>query len=179
MKRLRLLMAFLLLACTVPGQNYTPVDSLSKVHFIIKNFGLKTDGDFTGLKGTIVFDPDTLANSRFNVSVNSATIKTNNEARDEHLRKSDYFDVEKFPVISFESTSIAKNTSTGDYCVEGNLTIKGTNKKIQFNFTAKSVVNGYFFKGEFDINRLDFGVGGNSLVMAENVKIFLGVIAVK
>ena len=69
----------------------------SKVHFTIKNFGIKTGGDLSGLKGEIYFFTTDLAACRFNVTVDASTVDTDNGSRDDHLKGSEYFDVEKFP----------------------------------------------------------------------------------
>lgn len=149
------------------AQKFTPIDAESKVSFVIKNFGLKVDGQLKGIKGSISFDPNALSNSAFNVSVNTNTINTDNSARDKHLRKEDYFHVEKFPTISFASTKISKTGTAGKYTVVGNLTMKGTTKPIEFDFTATPSNNGFFFKGSFTINRRDFNVGGKSLPLSD------------
>src|SRR5215208_240786 len=93
-------------SATVFGQNYTPADAGSKVRFVIKNFGINTGGTFEGLTGNIIFDPANLASASFNVSVDGKTVDTDVEARDNHLRKEEYFDVEKYPRLSFRSTKI-------------------------------------------------------------------------
>ncbi|HET6722650.1 MAG TPA: YceI family protein, partial [Chitinophagaceae bacterium] len=76
------------------GQTYTPTDDGSKVRFVIKNFGINTGGTFDGLSGSITFDRSSLASASFNVSVEAKTVDTDIEARDNHLRKAEYFDVE-------------------------------------------------------------------------------------
>ena len=149
------------------AQKFTPTDAESKVSFVIKNFGLKVDGQLKGIKGSISFDPNALNNSTFNVSVNANTINTDNSARDKHLRKEDYFHVEKFPTISFASSKISKTGTAGKYTVAGNLTMKGTTKPIEFDFTATPTNNGFSFKGSFTINRRDFNVGGKSLPLSD------------
>ncbi len=159
------------------AQSYTPIDASSKVHFTIKNFGVKVGGDFTGIKGTIVFNPKSLSNSNFNVSVNASTIDTDNSTRDKHLRKTEYFNVEKFPLITFTSTKISESSVAGRFFVVGNLTIKGVTKVVQFGFSATSKDNGYVFKGDFDINRRDYGVGGSSISMSDNLKVSLDITA--
>ncbi len=176
---LKLLIPILFIPCICNAQTYTPVDASSKVHFVIKNFGVKTGGDFTGLKGTIVFTPKNLSSSSFNVSVNATTVDTDNGTRDKHLRKSEYFDVEKFPLINFISTKVTESTSAGRYFVIGNLTIKGVTKVVQFGFSATPNDKGYVFKGEFDINRRDYGVGGSSISMSDNLKVSLDITATK
>ena len=91
----------------------TPVDADSKVHFVIKNFGIKTGGDFTGLKGNIKFAPENLAASSFDVTVDANTIDTDNDSRDDHLRQAEYFDVATYKTIQFKSTRVVNSTVPG------------------------------------------------------------------
>lgn len=179
MKKYILATLLLFSASITFGQSLNLVDAESKVTFFIKNFGLKTEGEFKGLKGAIAFDPNNLANSMLNAIVNAATINTDNNARDKHLRKADYFNTEKFPQISFTSTKITKTSTANTFNSTGNLTIKGTTKTIDFNFIATPFSNGYIFKGEFVINRRDFKVGGNSISLSDNLTVLLEVKAVK
>lgn len=175
MKVLAFFISLLLLNSSVISQKFTPIDADSKVSFIIKNFGLKVDGHLKGIKGSISFDPNALNNSAFNVSVNANTINTDNSARDKHLRKEEYFHVEKFPLISFVSSKITKSGLAGKYSVAGNLTMKGTTKPIEFDFTATPTNNGFIFKGSFTINRRDFNVGGKSLPLSDNLTVNLDI----
>lgn len=180
MKNIFLLVIFMFCInqfCT--AQTYIPDDAKSKTHFTIKNFGIKTGGDFTGLKGTIVFNPKDLSSSQINVSVNAATINTNNNARDKHLRKSEYFDVEKYPLITFKSNKITESSIAGRFFMAGIVTIKGIEKIVQFGFAAVPFKDGYTFIGEFEINRRDFGVGGSSVSLADNLKVTLNIVANK
>ena len=110
-----------------------PTDNESRVHFVIKNFGIKTGGDLTGLKGTIKFDPNNPTASSFDVTVDASTIDTDNNTRDGHLKKEDYFDVNKFPVIKMVSTNILRTNKPGRYQFNGNLTIKSTTKSVSMN----------------------------------------------
>jgi polyisoprenoid-binding protein YceI len=179
MKILKITVAFFFITNTIFSQTYTPSDAGSKVHFVIKNFGVKTGGDFTGLKGSVVFNPTAPGKSLFTISVNAASIDTDNNKRDKHLRKSEYFDVEKYPLISFVSTKVTQSSSAGRFFVIGNLTIKGVTKVVQFGFSATPSANGYVFKGDFEINRRDYGVGGKSISMADNLTVSLTVTANK
>ena len=179
MKIIKILFATLFINNIAQAQNYTAIDDGSKVHFTIKNFGIKTGGDFTGLKGTIVFNPKALATSSMNVSVNATSVNTDNGARDKHLRKDEYFSVEKFPLLTFISTKITESSTAGRFFVIGNLTIKGVTKAVQFGFSATPSATGYVFAGDFEINRRDFGVGGSSSVMADKLKVTLNVVAKK
>ena len=173
---------FLILFCInecCSAQSFTPDDTKSKTHFTIKNFGIKTGGDFTGIKGTIVFNPKDLSNSQINVSVNASTINTDNNARDKHLRKNEYFDVDKYPLITFKSSKITVSSIAGRFFVVGTITIKGIEKIIQFGFAAVSFKDGYTFSGEFEINRIDFGVGSSSFSLSDNLKVTLNIVANK
>jgi polyisoprenoid-binding protein YceI len=165
--------------CATFSQDYKPDAAASKVNFVIKNFGIRTKGTFSDVAGTITFNPKNLSGSKFNVSVKANTVNTDNGSRDKHLKKSDYFDVEKFPSISFISTKVTESTIAGRYFVVGDITIKGITKAVQFGFSATATASGYNFKGEFDINRRDFGVGGSSMSLSDNLKVMLDVFTTK
>ncbi len=162
---------------TVKAQQYKPVDDKSEVKFTIKNFGLNSNGDLKGLTGTIKFDPQNLAASSFNVSVDVNTINTGIESRDSHLKKEDYFDVARYPTISFVSTSITK-TNNG-YNISGRITIKGMERTISFPFTVENNGDALVFSGDFSLNRRDFNVGESSAVLNNTVNVTLKVFAAK
>jgi polyisoprenoid-binding protein YceI len=176
----KILLPFIFFVATsVSGQNFKPTDSASKVHFIIKNFGINTGGDFSGLKGEIFFFPANLASCTFNVSVAASTIDTDNPIRDKDLKSDDFFDVEKFPEIKMVSTKIEKTHKTGFYLFTGNLTIHGVTKTISFPFHAEKIKDDYLFNGDFEIDRVDFGVGEKSVVLSNKVMVSLSVLAKK
>ncbi len=173
-----LLFALLIYANLVTGQtNLKPVDADSKVHFVIRNFGIKTGGDFTGITGTIKFDPANYAVSDFDVHVDANTIDTDNSSRDGHLRKAEYFDVEKYKTLHFKSTKVVLSSVAGRFYMYANLTIKGITKPVEFGFGATAKDGGYVFDGEFSINRRDFGVGGSSISLSDNLTVSLSVFA--
>jgi len=164
---------------TAFGQNYTPTDAGSKVRFVIKNFGINTGGTFEGLAGSVVFDPANLAGASFNVSVDAKSVDTDMEARDNHLRKEEYFDVEKYPKLSFRSTKITTTNKEGYLFMFGVITIKNISKEISFPFKQTSKDGGILFDGEFKLNRLDFGVGGKSFSMSDELNVELSIFAKK
>ncbi len=149
--------------------NLKPVNSDDAVTFTIKNFGISTGGEFKGLKGVIKWDAGNPSASSFNVSVDANTVNTDVDARDNHLRKEEYFNAAKYPTINFASTAVSPGNITG------NLTIKGVTKSVSFPFTVTPSGNGYIFEGSFTINRLDFGVGSSSMVLGDNVTVKLKV----
>jgi len=159
------------------AQSYHPVDDKSSVKFSIKNFGVKTGGDFKGLEGLIEFDKSSPDKAQFDISIQPATVNTDNNTRDSHLRKEEYFDVEKYPKITFKSEKVSSKGN--GFSVSGKLTIKGVTKSLSFPFTAVAKDDGYLFEGSFDINRKDFKVGGNSMVLGDNVTVTLSVFAGK
>ena len=161
------------------GQTYTPTDEGSKVRFVIKNFGINTGGTFDGLSGNITFDAASLATASFNVSVNAKTVDTDMEARDNHLRKAEFFDVEKYPTLNFRSTKVTTTNKDGYLFMFGVITIKNVSKEISFPFTQKSKGDGIIFEGEFKLNRRDFGVGGKSFSMADELTVVLSIFAKK
>ncbi|MFY7734495.1 MAG: YceI family protein [Bacteroidia bacterium] len=146
----------------------TPLKVVSSaITFTIKNAGLKVNGSFSGLEADIRFRPTEYKASTIKASVNANTIKTGIDARDNHLKKAEYFDVVNFPKITMESSFFGKegNRFIGYF----KLTIKGITKDISVPFTFEDNV----FKGSFTIDRRHFKVGGNSMILGDNVKVDL------
>ncbi len=164
---------------TAFGQNYSPTDAGSKVRFVIKNFGINTGGTFEGLAGNIIFDPANLTGASFNVSVDTKSVDTDIEARDNHLRKEEYFDVEKYPKLSFRSTKITTTNKEGYLYMFGVITIKNISKEVSFPFKQTSKDDGILFEGEFKLNRRDFGVGGKSFSLSDELNVELSIFAKK
>jgi polyisoprenoid-binding protein YceI len=156
---------------------YTPEDQGSSVTFTIKNLGFKVNGTFTGLQGIIGFDPKHLSGAAFDVSVDAATVNTDNSMRDDHLKGAGYFDVQHYPRIRFVSTSVSARGMSGRYIISGKLTIRDTTKEITFPFTATPKGDDYIFSGEFNINRKDFKIGGSGTIsnsLTVSLSIFAG-----
>ncbi|CAG5017436.1 Protein YceI [Dyadobacter sp. CECT 9275] len=149
----------------------------SEVKFVIKNLGVSTTGQFKDIEGSIEFVTSDLSRSSFNVTVLTNSLDTDNNLRDKHLSKDGYFDTAKYPRMRFISAKVTGKQ--GNYVMEGNLTIKDITKPITFPFTATRQDNGYIFKGSFDLNRRDFGVGGKSLTMSDKLTVNLSVSALK
>ena len=177
MRRIILFLSVTIAATTVRAQ-YKPVDQGSAVQFKIKNLGFSVNGSFSGLQGNIQFDPAHPDQSLFDVSVDAASVNTDNSMRDEHLKKETYFDVKTYPRIHFQSTKISASNKTGTFIVAGKLTIKNTTKEISFPFSAVTTQNGYIFKGSFRMNRRDFQIGGGSTI-SDELELMLNVTAAK
>lgn len=173
----KIIVLFLLAAIGKPAwTQYKPVDDGSSVQFRIKNFGFGITGAFTGLTGTIRFDPQHPADAAFDVSVNAVTVNTDNNMRDDHLRAPSYFDTNKYPLIRIVSDKVTISGKKETYLFTGKLTIKDHTKDISFPFSTMATGGGYRFKGVFTINRKEFGVGGTSTI-SDNLEVELNVMA--
>ena len=145
---------------------------VSSVTFKIRNAGIGVDGSFKGFQGTVDFNPDNPLNSKFDVSVDAKTVDTDNNTRDNHLREDEYFGVEKHPKITMKSTNIEK-VSDGKYKATFDLTLKGKTKSVSFPFSYSKTNAGYKLNGSFEIDRRDYGVGGSSWILSDEVKVFI------
>lgn len=164
-------------AAVAQAQNFIPTDGGSKLHFVIKNFGINTGGDVAGMKGKIKFNAKQISTSFFDVTVAVNTIDTDNSKRDGHLKSDDYFDAEKYPTIHLVSTEIKQGADLKNFIFKGNLTIKNIMKPVEFPFTAEKKDAGALFTGEFVINRIDYGVGKESFALSNRVLVNLKVFA--
>jgi polyisoprenoid-binding protein YceI len=167
-----------LISTKFQNQKYIPIDENKSIQFIIQNFAFDVKGTFNGLTGLIEFDENNLSNAAFQASVNTATISTNNNARDKHLKGPDYFDVLKYPTIKIVSTKISKSVTPGYYVFFGKLSIKEKTSDIVFPFKFTAEKQGVRFTGDFKIKRKDFNVGGNSTISNELI-VKLNVLAKK
>jgi len=162
--------AFLLFLMAVMQPAFSqmhPVPAESAINFSLHNFGFKTGGRLDPPEGDIVFQPEDPASSYFRVTIKAASINTDNESRDEHLREVEYFDVKNYPDIKFVSESIRSVNNKGDFEASGKLTIKKTTRDISLPFHAEKSGTGYVFTGRFTMNRRDYGIGGSSTISNE------------
>ncbi|HEY9195609.1 MAG TPA: YceI family protein [Mucilaginibacter sp.] len=148
----------------------------SEVTFKIKNLGFNVGGSFSGLNADINFKPAALAASSIEASVASNTVNTDNESRDNHLKSEDYFDAAKYPRITVKSVSF-KHKSGNNYTGVFNVTIKDKTKPVEIPFTYTETGNTATFKGDFQVLRTDFGVGGKNVILSNeaNVSVAIGV----
>src|SRR5690625_2449959 len=105
----------------------------TNVSFEIKHMIVsKVRRNFSDMEGTIEGDPRELENTKINFRVGIDSISTNNEDRDNHLRSADFFEAEKYPNMTFESTNI-KKVGDNQYELTGNLTIKDVTKETNYD----------------------------------------------
>jgi polyisoprenoid-binding protein YceI len=156
----------------------------SGVNFSIRHFVTNTPGRFKDFDGTIVHDKDNPAASKVEFTVQAASIDTDNEDRDKHLRSADFFEVEKFPTLTFASTQVkAQDKDTLE--VTGDLTIHGVTKRItipvDYLGTAKTP-NGEKagYETSFTVNRKDHGIVWNRVadsgaILGDEVKVTISI----
>ena len=148
-----LLLFFICTANTAVNSQTINTDE-SAVKFKITGGGIFTvKGTFTEMKGEFNFSESNVLGANFDICVDSKTLNTKNDKRDDHLYSADFFDVGKYPTICFKSTSISK-TDVG-YKTTGDLTIHGVTKTVDIPFTFKNNT----FEGEIKINRFDYEIG--------------------
>jgi polyisoprenoid-binding protein YceI len=156
----------------------------SGVNFTIRHFVSNVPGLFKAYDGTIVYDKDNPAASKVGFTVQAASIDTGHADRDEHLRSADFFDVEKFPTLTFTSTQVkAQDKDTLE--VTGDLTIHGVTKRVTIPVDFLGSVktpNGEKagFETSFMLNRKDYGINWNRVmdtgpILGEDVKITISV----
>ena len=99
------------------------------------------------------FSKKNLASSKFEISIDVATINTGNGMKNTHAKSAGWFDVEKYPTITFASSTITKKAS--GYVAKGMLEMHGVKKEITIPFTFSNNV----FTSDFEVNRNEFGIG--------------------
>ena len=148
------------------------------VEFKIKNAKINVSGIFGGLKSTINFDPLNPLNGSFEGTIDVNTLKTGIDMRDKHLKKTEYFDVVKYPQITLKSLSITK-VKDNQYNAKCNLTMKGKTKEVMLPFTITTSNGVSELNGSLTLNRLDFGVGSSSVIMSNNLLVNINAIISK
>ncbi len=153
--------------------------------FKINHLGVSnTYGRFNDVSGTFTVDEADPKNNTINVVVKTASVDTANEARDKHLKTPDFLDAEKFPEMTFVSTSFEKK-SGNTYTVKGDFTLHGVTKPIEVEVeqigTGKGRENEVRMGWEttFRIKRSDYGMGNMVGPVGDDVEITFAVEGVK
>ncbi len=157
------LLAILVLVSGARAETYAIDASHSNVDFTIRHIESRLSGGFTGLSGSVSYDPANPEESTVSATIGTNTIDTNNARRDGHLKSADFFHAEKYPSITFQSTGVR---SKGDrLLVTGDLTMHGVTQQVVLPVEilgvgthpmSKKAVAG--FVAEVVIKRSDFGV---------------------
>lgn len=135
-------------------------------HMMISNM----KGNFETFDAEIIAQDDTFKNAKTTATVQVDSVHTNNDDRDKHLKGADFFDVEKFPTITFESDSLTDE-------VNGNLTIMGVSKPVKLNVDFGGINTDPWgqikagFSFETKISRKDFGLVWNAALETGGVMV--------
>ncbi len=179
--------AFCFIASTsLAGEKYQIDPTHSHIGFTVRHMLItKVSGKFKEFSGTIDYDEKDITKSSVLVTIKTASIDTESERRDNHLRSADFFDAENFPEITFASKKIEKR---GDgYVAVGDLTMRGVTKEIALPFTILGSVKDQRsgtrigIEASAALNRFDFGVkwdrklDNGGLVVSEQVELILAV----
>lgn len=162
--------------------NLDPVHS--EVGFSVKHMMVsRARGTFDKFDTVIEADVENLTDAKIEIIIDAASINTRNEDRDNHLRSADFFDVEKYPELTFVATDI-KSKGDNEYDVTGDLTIKDVTKPVTLDVTfegqSKDPMGGATvagFSGQTKINRKEFGLTWNAaletggVLVSDEVKI--------
>lgn len=170
--------------------NLDPVHSVAEFkvkHMMISN----VKGQFTGISGVLALDEQNIANSRVEASIDAASINTRDTQRDAHLKSADFFDVEKFPALTFKSKQV-KRTGDDELAVKGDLTIHGVTRQVVFKVEGPTAPGKdpwgntrVGLSAVAKINRKDFGLTWNAaletggILVGDEVTITLDVQFVK
>jgi len=164
------LVAGFAVSATAAVETYVIDPVHSSVAFNIRHLVSKVPGSFTKFSGTILVDRDDLEKSSVTATIETPSVTTANEKRDNHLRSPDFFDAVKFGTIEFKSTSW-KKTGENTFDVAGDLTIHGVTKPVVLKTTLLGFgpgmqpgveVSGW--EASTTINRRDFGVNGPAML---------------
>jgi polyisoprenoid-binding protein YceI len=157
----------------------------SAVTFSIRHFVSNVPGRFKDFEGTITYDKQNPAMSKVEFTAQAASIDTDNKNRDNHLKGAEFFDVAKFPTLTFASTAVkSKDANTLD--VTGNLTLHGVTKTVTIPVSVLGILSGKGsekagFESNFTIDRKDYGIEWNRVldtggsILGNDVKIVVSV----
>jgi len=182
----KLLMGALLLTSSLALASTYEIDpDHARANFSVKHLQItNVTGEMGKVTGTIELNDKDVTKSKVNATVDVTAISTGQEKRDKHLRSPDFFDVAKYPTLTFTSTKVEK--AGDDLKVTGNLTMHGVTKPVTLDVEmSKEIIHPFTkkptraFTATTKIKREDFGltwqVPGNSIVVGSEVKISLEV----
>jgi polyisoprenoid-binding protein YceI len=173
------LSALLLSGVSAFAQNpaWTIDKNHTQVNFAVRHMGVSTvRGSISGVSGTVVWDEKNLAKSSVEATIDTTTVSTNNDARDKHLKSPDFFNVEKFPTMTFKSTAVTG--TPGKLQVVGDLTLAGVTKSVTLDVDGPTapqkgmggkMVIGFSAKGTLKRTDFNFGSKFGSSMLSDDV----------
>jgi polyisoprenoid-binding protein YceI len=130
----------------------------STLTFVGTQAGAQFEGQFDKFTADIRFDPADLAGSRFDVSIDLASVNSRDSERDDTIRGPDLFAVKQFPQARYVAEKFTAKGG-GKYAATGKLTLRNVTREVPLEFTFERKDQGAWLKGTAQLNRLDFGVG--------------------
>ena len=173
----------LLLPLSMYAQQTWQIDPAhTNAEFSVKHMGISTvRGSFTKTTGTVQYDPADLSKTMIDVTIDANSIDTRNENRDKDLRSPHFFEVEKYPTLTFKSKT-AQASGPGTVKITGDLTIHGVTKEVVLNVDGPSSPvkdpRGNMHMGasaSTAVNRTDFGMTGYPGVVGNDIAINIDV----
>jgi polyisoprenoid-binding protein YceI len=160
------------------GQTTWTIDPAhSSVEFAVRHLMITTvRGRFTDVKGTVTADEVDPSKSTVEVVIDAASIDTREPQRDAHLRSADFFDVEKFPTLTFRSTGVGRGDAES-FTLAGDLTIHGVTRPVVLDVQSEGRIKDAWggirsgFTATTKIKRSDFGLTWNQLLEAGGVTV--------
>ena len=154
-------------------QRFSIDASHSQIGFTVGFMGMsKVRGAFSGVDGTLMYVDGDPAHSSISVVIAANTINTNGRQRDTHLKSPDFFDVEKYPNITFRSSRIA--AAANGFVAHGTLTMHGVSKEVEIPFTQLNRPtpdawgnSRQTFLGQLTVSRKDYGIAGTAFWNSE------------
>lgn len=185
MKRLFLLLGVFgfLTAVSVNAAEFGFDKVHSHIGFSVKHILSKVHGEFKDYDGTITFDPAKPEAGKVKVTIQAASINTDNEMRDHHLQSPDFFDAQKFPTLSYVSKKVVKGDGENKYKVEGDLTMHGVTKPVTLDVEylgadtqpldkeGKMTAQIAGFSATTKVDRRDFGLVWNMALASGNLMV--------
>lgn len=155
--------------------------SHTRVWFYVNHLGFSDMyGDFTQFDIDLKVDPENLANSTVEASIDTNTVDMRHEGLNKHLKNKDFFNVEQFPAMRFETTGVTQN-GEGKLAVAGNLTLLGVTKPVTLDVTVNKIgehpmrkVPWVGFNATATIKRSDFGMNYAVPAVGDDIKISIG-----
>ncbi|MGE5363808.1 MAG: YceI family protein [Bacteroidota bacterium] len=162
---------FLLLGVTIQAQTAWKIDEAhSKVQFSVSHMVISdVTGQFRKFDGSITSAGDDFSKGRVEMTMHVASINTDNEKRDEHLKSADFFDAQNYPEIKFVGKSL-KKIKGNKYKLTGNFTMKGVTRPITLDVIYGGVIKDPYgrvrsgFKVTGTINRFDYNLKWNNML---------------
>lgn len=191
MKRTILALALTALALPLAADTFNIDKSHSEAGFQIRHFVTNVRGKFDDFNGTINIDQKNPSASTVEFSIDAKSIDTGNADRDKHLRSDDFFAVDKYPQITFKSTSVKPSRTKNTYDVTGNLTMRGVTKQVTIPVTMLGFVKDPWgnqragFSLATTLNRQDYGIKWNKALdqggymLSDDVNVAIDIEAVK